>query len=193
MVETLILSITAFIGTNIDDMFINTLLFSEASTKSENRRIVCGKYLGIGLLVFLSILGAFGLQSLPHDYIGYLGVVPICLGIKEIIGNIKSSETNHDNGDSKKSANLLMNTGLITIANGADNIGVYIPLFAGFDGWQIVLTVCVFLLLIAVWCLLGKKLADLPVLKTLLTKYKATIIPIVYIALGVYILVKNFL
>lgn len=54
MVETLILSITSFVGTNIDDMFINTLFFAEAETKSDSKTIVFGKYLGI--LIFLSIL-----------------------------------------------------------------------------------------------------------------------------------------
>lgn len=193
MIETLILSITSFVGTNIDDMFINTLFFSEAETKSDNKSIVCGKYLGIGILIILSILGAFGLQFLPQHYIGYLGLVPICLGIKEIIVNIKSKGEDETDDNARKSTNKVINTALITMANGADNIGVYIPLFAGFTAWQITLTVCVFLVLIAVWCFLGKALADLPVLRNLLMKYKAVIVPVVYIVLGIYILMKNFM
>lgn len=196
MVETLILSITSFVGTNIDDIFINTLFFTEAKTKADTRNIVIGKYLGIGTLILFSVLGAFGLQFLPQQYIGCLGLVPIGLGIKEMIAALKSRKT--DNADeaeetAQKSANRVLNTALITIANGADNIGVYLPLFAGFAVWQIVLAIGVFLLLIAVWCLLGKLLADLPVVKKVLEKYKTVIVPIVYIALGVYILLKNML
>ena len=187
MIETFILSITSFVGTNIDDMFINTLFFSEAETKADSKSIVCGKYLGIGTLIILSILGAFGLQFLPQHYIGYLGFVPICLGIKEIIANIKSNSSDESEDNGRKSTNKVINTALITTANGADNIGVYIPLFAGFTVWQITLTVLVYLILIAVWCFLGKVLADLPVLKSFLTRYKAIIVPIVYITLGVYI------
>lgn len=193
MIETLILSITSFIGTNIDDMFINTLFFSEAETKADSKSIVFGKYLGIGFLIILSILGAFGLQFLPQHYIGYLGLVPICLGIKEIIVNIKSKGDDEADDNVRKSTNKVINTAIITMANGADNIGVYIPLFAGFTVWQITLTVCIFLFLIAVWCFIGKTLADLPVLKNFLTKYKGVIVPVVYIALGVYILMKNFM
>lgn len=192
MIETLIVGITSFVGTNIDDMFINTLFFSEAETRTDNKSIICGKYLGIGLLIALSILGAFGLQFLPQHYIGYLGLVPICLGIKEIITSIKSTGNDESDDNGRKSTNKMINTAIITMANGADNIGVYIPLFAGFTEWQIILTVCVFLVLIGVWCFLGKALADLPVLRNLLTKYKAVIVPIVYIVLGIYILMKNF-
>ena len=196
MVETFILSITSFIGTNIDDIFINTLFFTEAKTKADNRNIVIGKYLGIGALILLSVLGAFGLQFLPQQYIGYLGLVPIGLGIKEIIVTIKSRKADkaaESEETAPKSANKVLNTALITMANGADNIGVYIPLFAGFAVWQILLTIGVFLILIAVWCLLGKLLANLPVVKNIIEKYKTVILPIVYIALGVYILLKNLL
>ena len=85
MIETLILGITSFVGTNIDDMFINMLFFSEAETSAEDRRIVLGKYLGIGALIAISILGASGLQFLPQRYIGFLGLVPVCLGLREMM------------------------------------------------------------------------------------------------------------
>ena len=196
MIETFILGITSFIGTNIDDIFINTLFFAEARTNADNRNIVIGKYLGIGALILLSVLGAFGSQFLPQQYIGYLGLVPIGLGFKEIIVAIKSRKADkaeEADGTVRKSANKVLNTALITMANGADNIGVYVPLFSGFAVWQTVMTVCVFSILIAVWCFLGKCLASLPVLNNILTRYKTIIVPVVYIALGVYILLKNFL
>lgn len=193
MIETFILSITSFVGTNIDDIFINTLFFSEAKTKAEYRSIIVGKYLGIGMLILLSVLGAFGLSFLPQQYIVYLGLIPIGLGIKEIVVAIKSRNTEQTNEPAKKPSNKVPSVVLITMANGADNIGVYIPLFASFAVWQMLLTVCVFLILIAVWCLIGKLLASCSVIKNTIEKYKTVIVPIVYIALGVYILLKNFL
>lgn len=165
MVETFILGITSFIGTNIDDIFINTLFFTEAKIKADNRNIVIGKYLGIGALILLSVLGAFGLQFLPQQYIGYLGLVPIGLGIKEIIVAIKSRKADkveEADGTVRKSANKVLNTALITMANGADNIGVYVPLFSGFAVWQTVMTVCVFSILIAYGVFLESVLQGFP-------------------------------
>ena len=193
MVETFLLSITSFVGTNIDDIFINTLFFAGARTKADRRNIVIGKYLGIGGLILLSILGAFGLQFLPQQYIGCFGLVPMGLGIREMIAAFKSGKTEAADKTAKKSANKVLNTALITMANGADNIGVYIPLFAGFAVWQMLFATGVFLVLIAVWCLLGKLLANLPIVKNVIETYKAVIVPLVYIALGVYILLKNLM
>jgi len=191
MMETILLSITAFIGTNIDDIFLNTLFFTGAKTKSDERNIVLGKYIGIGALVFFSILGAFGLQFLPPRYIGWLGLVPIGLGVKEILTAVRSENADETDAAVTKSSNKIWNTALITMASGADNIGIYVPLFAGFAAGQILLAVCVFLILIAVWCQLGRILANLPVVKNSLEKYRTAVVPVVYIALGVYILWEN--
>ena len=67
-----------------------------------------------------------------------------------------------------------------------------IPLFAGFGPWQILLSIGVFGLMIALWCFAGKLLAKLPVLRSVLEKYRYIIVPTVFILLGVYILLQNF-
>ena len=192
MLRTLFLSITAFAATNVDDLLLDTLLFSGASTKRERQKVVAGKYLGMGALTALSVFGAMGLQLLPQRYVGCLGVVPIMLGIRELIAARHSGESDETGEAASHTADRMWNTALITVANGADNIGVYVPLFAGFAAWQIVLSVVVFGVLVAVWCCLGKALADLPAVKRGLARYKPVIVPTVYIALGVYILFRNF-
>ena len=190
MIETLILSITAFVGTNIDDIFINAFLFAEAKQTADIRHIAIGKYLGIGFLVAVSLLGALGLQLFPKQFIGWFGLIPIALGTKEIFCNIVSKD--RANKGNSICVNFLFHAMLITAANGADNIGIYIPLFANFSKWQIAAAVSIFGVLTAVWCYLGKKLSDLPAFKKILLKYKNALIPAIYIALGIYILLKNF-
>lgn len=190
MTETLISCIVSFIGTNIDDIFINTLFFSEANSRKELRAIVGGNYLGIGALVLISVLGAFGLQFFPSRYIGVLGLIPIGLGIKEVIGHRRKKRGEEEQAPPKKAKGFVLNVMLVSIANGADNIGVYLPLFAGFSPWQLITAIGVFAGMIALWCFLGKKLSDLPSLRRLLVKYKGILVPAVYIAPGIYILLK---
>ena len=193
MIETLILAIASFISTNIDDMLVNTLLLSDASTKSDRRNILFGKYIGIGTLVILSLLGAYGLHLFMQQYIGLLGLIPIGLGIKDFMVGLKQREENDTEAKFETSANKVVRTAFITIANGADNVGVYIPLFAGFHSLQIIITIGVYGILVAVWFFIGKMLANLPIWKKILTDYRSVLIPVVYIALGIYILIKSFL
>lgn len=186
MTETIITAVTAFAGTNIDDIFINTLLFAQADSPSRVRSVVAGKYLGIGALVLLSWLGVRGLQFLPQHHIRWLGIVPIALGIRAWLSARKTG------GDAPETASpagsLALSTMLITMGNGADNIGVYIPLFAKYSATQMAATAAVFVLMTALWCLLGRRLAALPALQNFLLKRKAVIVPVVFIALGLYIL-----
>lgn len=187
MIETLILSISAFVGTNIDDMLIDTLLFAGTKSKAEVRNVVIGKYIGMAVLVSVSILAVCGIQFLPQQYIRHLGLVPIALGIREVVGHLRR-KGDEDGKTEHRGGNLLLNTALITVANGADNIGVYVPLFAKIKAWQMIVVIGVFLCMVAVWCFFGKKLSDLPVLKNWLGKYRRLIVPIVYITLGLYLL-----
>ncbi len=188
MLETIILSVTAFIGTNVDDLFLDMLLFSQAETKRERNHVLAGKYLGIGSLVLISLLGAFGLRALPQQYIRFLGLVPMALGIKTL------AEHDHSDTDEKleqedvNRANLFLNTAMLTIASGADNIGVYIPLFAGFGFVQVMIMIGVFAIMIRLWCLLSRQLTELPVVRGFLNKNRRILVPVVYIALGIYIL-----
>ena len=77
---------------------------------------------------------------------------------------------------------------LVTIANGADNLGVYIPLFSGFVPWQLLAAVCVFAIMTGLSCLLAAKLSRIAVLARFLKRWRKVIIPVVYILLGLYII-----
>ena len=196
MLEIIVVSIISFIGTNIDDIFINTLFFSQAETKNEIHSVIIAKYLGIGTLVVLSLLGALGLNLVQQRYIGLLGIIPIILGIKEWISCLKKKNFPHNDdkeSNSNKSKGLILSVVLVTVANGADNLGVYIPLFIGYSIMQIIAVIIVFSIMIALWCILGKKLSDFKLLRDLLLKYKHVIVPIIFIILGVYIIIKGFI
>ena len=80
---------------------------------------------------------------------------------------------------------------LITLGNGADNLGVYIPLFTGFHSLQRIAAAVSFILLTALWVWLAHSLATLPKLQNLISKYKAVAIPVIFIVLGVFIILDS--
>ena len=190
MIEVIVLSITSFIGTNIDDMLIDIFFFSSVSSRKDIQNIVVGKYIGIGTLILISIAGAMGLGFVPMEYVRYLGLIPIGLGIKELVCNYRKCDEEDQETEKLKSRGMAGNVALITMANGADNIGVYLPLFISFSLSEYVIFSSVFVLMIGLWCVLGYQASRLPLLKNGMNRYKSVIVPIVYIGLGIYILVK---
>lgn len=179
MIASIFASAVAYISTNIDDIFVLMILLAQAP-KGTKGRLVAGHCLGVGILTVVSMLGALGLQNLPLRYVGILGLVPIGLGIKAWF--------NRDEEKTETKAVGLLSMAMITLGNGADNIGVYIPLFTGFSNAERLGAVIVFAFMTALWVFLANMLAEFPKVKSVIEKYKAIAIPVVFIALGVFII-----
>jgi len=186
LIKTLLLACAAFAGTNIDDLFINMFFFSTAESAVQKRQIVLGKYLGMGILTAVSMLGALGLQQLNTEYLSLLGVIPVGLGIRQIVVSLRG----HTEDDKPAAASRFLWLGmtLMTIANGADNVGVYLPLFSAFSIRQMILSTGVFAVMTGLSCVLADCLSALPLLSRLLEAHRQRIVPAVYLILGLYIL-----
>ena len=185
--QVLIAAVISYIGTNLDDLLVLTFLYSQIRRKSDPFRILIGKYIGLGTILLLSWLGAYGIGSVSSRLISLLGFIPVFLGIRSFFTKNEENET-----VGQESGNLLWNTAVITVAGGADNFGVYIPLFAGYSLFDMQITILVFALMTPVWCFLGRIAAGLPLMRKLIEKHGRVIVPTAYIALGIYILTKPY-
>ena len=180
MATSLLTAILAYISTNIDDVFVLMILLARTKGKG---RMIAGHFLGVGLLTAVSMLGALGLQSLPLRYVGLLGLVPIGLGIRAWF--------RRGGGEAEAKSVGLLSMAAITLGNGADNVGVYIPLFTGFSAGERVGAVVIFAAMTALWMWLANSLAELPKIRAVIEKYKAIVIPVVFLALGLFILLDS--
>ena len=176
-------AISTFISTNIDDFLILMLLFSQTHCKQDRLKVLWGQYLGVGVIVSISLIAAVGVQLLPEQYIRFLGLIPLFLGVKAAL-----------KGDDDKEAfagkiGVLPVAGL-ALAGGGDNLGVYIPIFASLSARELALTMLIYLLLIPLWCLLAAKLAKLPAIAELIRRYQRVLVPAVFILLGLMILLN---
>ena len=192
MFSVILTSTLSFISTNIDDIFMLMLFFAQCHTLRAKAKVAAGQYLGIGVLATLSLLGAVGLRLLPQPYIGLLGLLPLALGAKALLSN-SSAGGEQDSDSVPPSAPGLLSVTLVTIAGGGDNIGVYIPLFAGLSPTEQICSLVVFALSTGLWCLLADRLSRLPVIQNIIHRYKHILIPTVLIGLGLYILVDAYL
>lgn len=191
--ELVIASIIAFATTNIDDIFILTLFFGD--TKYGSRAVVLGQYLGIGTLIAISFVGSFIGLVIDPKYVGLLGMIPVYLGIKSVV-NIKREEKEEsalecNPDDANNHIQKTLSVASVTIANGGDNISIYIPLFVTLTVAGRLTMAFIFLLMTAVWCIAAKYLANRPLVKKGVEKYGQFIRPFVFILLGIYIIYES--
>lgn len=190
MVDTVIASFVSFVSTNIDDIFLLMILCARVTGKIEERKIFAGRYVGTGMLLAVSFLGIWGLQSISGNYLKLLGVIPMVMGVRMWIDHRKKGETACEGEQNSVQETGVLTTALITISSGADNIGVYIPMFAEYGIADIIVVIAVFAVMTAVWNWLGKRLADLPLVRKIIQRYKDAVVAVVFIILGAYILFK---
>ncbi|WP_339216194.1 cadmium resistance transporter [Ornithinibacillus sp. FSL M8-0202] len=199
IVDVIISGIIAFASTNLDDLIVLMSLYSMRNSTFKTHHIVIGQYLGIGLLTCVSIIAAFGLLLFPEHWIGLLGLIPIFIGVHMFMNNFRNAKSSVVEGEKTVLKLHLRNSffnntflvASITIANGGDNIGIYIPFFALYSLSQIFVIVVIFSILIAVWCYIGFRLATLPMIKKAVEKYGGIVIPFVFIGIGIHVIVSS--
>jgi cadmium resistance protein CadD (predicted permease) len=179
MVATLLTGIIAFAATNIDDMFVLTLFFSQTRRRLP---VVFGQYLGFTALITISLAGFFGGRILPHEWIRFFGLVPIAIGIKKLL--VKPDD------HLKRAGVSVSDVALVTFANGGDNIGIYAPLFAISAAQQLIELLAVFYLLLGVWCVAGYFIPRHQAFANALRRCGYSLVPLVLVGLGLYILSK---
>jgi cadmium resistance protein CadD (predicted permease) len=86
------------------------------------------------------------------------------------------------------SAGGLLGVATLTIVNGADNLAVYSPFFATTGTAQVVVTLVVFAVCVALWCLAGALITRHKRVTETISRYGHWILPAAFILIGVYIL-----
>uniref|UniRef100_B8HKX7 Cadmium resistance transporter n=1 Tax=Cyanothece sp. (strain PCC 7425 / ATCC 29141) TaxID=395961 RepID=B8HKX7_CYAP4 len=187
---------TAFSATNLDDIWLLMLYFSQVQSGLRKRQIVCGQYLGFAALVLASLPGFFGGVLLSRPCIGLLGLVPIAIAINRLI----CPDSDDDSPQAiPAQSNWLSNflspqtcgIAAVTFANGGDNIGIYIPLFAHCTWFDLAIILAVFFSLVGVWCLVAYMFTRVPTIATNLTRYGKHVVPFVLASLGILILIDS--
>ncbi|MEI2578526.1 cadmium resistance transporter [Scytonema sp. PRP1] len=189
---------TAFTATNLDDILILLLFFSQVNSVFRRRHIVTGQYLGFAALVAVSLPGFFSSMVLPRPWIGMLGIVPIVIGLSRLINPVQDEEEETEAPQTPERSwytSLLSpqayGVAAITFANGGDNIGIYVPLFASSNGLTLSVILAVFFVLVGVWCFTAYRLMQVPAIAKSLTDYGNQLVPFVLIGLGMLILIDS--
>src|SRR5215469_9612513 len=138
----------AFVATNIDDLLLLIALF--ADPRFAGSEILLGQFIGMIVLILLSLAGALLAIIVPAGWIGFLGLVPLTLGALQLIRRDYSASA--PAAPRVASSSQLLVVALVTIGNGGDNLSLYIPLFSVHPPSEIAVFCGIFLLLTALWC-----------------------------------------
>ncbi|GAP94168.1 cadmium resistance transporter [Leptolyngbya sp. NIES-2104] len=198
LIKAFTTGITAFVATNLDDIVILMLFFSQVTALFRRRHIVAGQYLGFGALVLATLPSFFGSAFFPRPWIGLLGLVPIAIGMSRLLSP-DSEDDDDEISDEQPEGNWFTSflapqtysVAAVTFANGGDNIGIYVPLFASATWESLLVIVTTFFSMVGIWCYAAYRLTRVDTIAQSLTRYGNQLVPFVLIGLGVLILIDS--
>jgi cadmium resistance protein CadD (predicted permease) len=121
-----------------------------------------------------------GVPGYPAGMVPISGSPAVAVGIKRLF-HLRRAETQPG------SSFNVFSIAAITFANGADNVGVYVP-FCALSSAYLGLILASYAALLPIWCFARRRLGERPVILRSVDLYGHWIVPIVFIGLGLYIL-----
>lgn len=189
------IGVVVFVSTNLDDIFLLSAFFADPHLRP--RSVVAGQFLGIGALVAASAVAALAALVIPEGWTALLGLVPLALGIRRLPSFQRKGEAEDGDDEARiqteersaerRTRSQALAVAGVTVANGGDNLGVYIPLFASAPA-AIPVYAAIFAVMTALWCWTGYRLVNNRWIGEPIRRHGPILLPFVLIALGLYIL-----
>ncbi len=184
----LALAIGLFVSTNLDDLFILLGFFSDPTFKP--RQVAIGQLLGIAALYAVSVAASRLALAVAPAYVGFLGVLPIVIGLQKIreLRRDGAEDEGEDEPHARGGRWNALSVAAVTIADGGDNLSVYIPVFATRTGAELAVIGGVFAAMTLVWLAVAFWLTSHRTLGAPIRRYGHRVVPFVLVGLGGYIL-----
>jgi cadmium resistance protein CadD (predicted permease) len=158
---TVVQAVAMFVATNIDDLVVLMVFFGRA-------------------------------RLLPDTAVAYFGLVPLVLGLRVAWSTWRRRDQDDDDWEVGGRTGVGIPTvAAVTVANGGDNIGVYVPVFAVAGPSGIPAYVIVFLIAVGLWCALSQRIATRPAVAGVLERWEHVLLPVVLIGIGLAVLAEG--
>ena len=180
------LIVGSFAATNIDNlaMLVTWLL----SGRGDPQNILLGYLIGMFGLLTLGCAFGLGAALIPDRFVGYLGVIPISLGLKGVYDLLRArGDLSIKNVPGSRHAIILL-VATTQIANGIDTVLGFGPLLADSEMGMDFAMVGGFIVMALIWFRLARFLERHVSQITVIERYGHWISPILLIVIGFYIL-----
>lgn len=204
-------------ATTFDDNIYLAMFFSRTNREFRPLHIVVGEVLGFSVLVLISLSGFLVGRVVDSAWLGLLGLLPISIGVNTLLARQGRSEPSPTPSGRPAGAEAIALTqqcsgqdrhrpltlwralrdrrtyqvSAVSIANGGNNIAIYIPLFASCSLPRLAVILMVCYAAIGLWCFNSWVLIRQPHTAVVMSRCIARVVPFVLIALGLSILMRN--
>ncbi len=184
LVAIVSLTTAGFVATNIDNLLILVALLVTADSRWP---LLTGYGAAAGTVLVVCMLGAALGGLLRPEWVGYLGVIPILLGLQLGVRNWRGVEE-AVRPPGRGAAGTAF---ILTLSNSGDSIALFLPLMAETERESMLLMLALYLLLVLSWAWFALRVAGRRGLIDALSRHARWLLPLVMILAGSYILLNS--
>ncbi len=179
----------AFVATNLDNFFLllSFLTMPSVRIKSVFLGFITGMLILIGISATATLLPAL----IPVKYLGLLGIIPITVGIRQLIATSRGLDPSGQISAPTVSSSAFSAVVLTQISNGSDTIITFVPLIADSMPGAVVLILATFVAMSLLLWRTARRVHLQPAVAALTKRYGHFLAPVILILVGSYILANT--
>ena len=169
-----------FVATNLDNLL---LLVGFAAVSADRRGVMLGYLAAATTVLAACVAGGFIGGLLRPELVGYLGVVPLVMGLALGWRVLR--------GGAPAEAPRVGGVFFLTLSNSGDSVALFMPLLSESDEGSLLLMIVIYLLLMLAWAGAALVLVRHRPLARALAAAGHWLLPVIMIAVGIYILLDT--
>ena len=178
--------VSAFVATNLDNLVLLVALFSRYSDRQ--LEVALGYLLSMILIGSLAWAVGTLATSVSVQYLGFLGIVPVAIGIVGVVRLFRRRGVVSDPAIAGAGSTAMLAAALTQLSNGTDTIVTFSILFADSNEVADHLVIVSFVVMAAVFAIAARHAQQHPWLSRPIQLYGHYITPLILITVGLYVL-----
>ena len=183
---------SGFVATSIDNLFLLVVL--QGANAGRHSAVLLGFIASSIAVICVSVMGVLAGSAVGTNLIGYLGVVPLLLGLHMLYsawaeGPREATEVASFAGGGE--SRIWFSTFVLMFSNSGDSIAVFLPLLAESGRSAPLLIICGFLVMALLWAAMAYLIAGQRALAEQIEGRAEKVVPWIMIGVGVYILMDT--
>ena len=184
-------AVGAYVATNMDNFILLAALL--ARYRRQTTSVIAGYFICVLILVIIGFGISVIADYMPVRYLGLLGIVPIYLGVVELVRLYRGKEkTTADTETALDSKHKVFLTTLISqLGNGTDTILIFGILFADSTRTADALIMITLAAMAIIFVLVAMYAVRHPAISSVISRYAGRVLPFILIIVGVYVLANT--
>ena len=191
MIEAILSAVAVFLATSVDELVVLTTIFAYAERRKAVGQVYAGQLISQVVLLAISVLVASGVEAVSQRGIGLLGIVPIVLGIRVLLGGDDEDEAQKAANRLRSRASFTLVVALIAIGGGGEELAVFIPFLGSLATPELIAALVTLVVLVPVWCRVSQRIASIKRIQGWIARYQRIFVPVVFISLGVFVIIDS--